>query len=512
MKTLDLSSLQPVPSLRESLFDPRTGTMLLAAGDPLTSEGIEALRMFNFHRLVAFAPSEDPSEFQRACQFDRLNILAIRPNRPLEYDLYTAQGTLIVSRGTVLSVDALQSLARRKIREVFIRRVHDSLHLSNLKRVAEVLLREKVKHTPASAGLDEKNLLPSTQGLSAGGVAKAIDLLQTSGGLRVQPNLRDALLHHIRPVDSTRARRQEIKADFQDIYQSLLAQTREIYQAITAKRMLQGRYIASLCSRSIAALIADRELLLGAIFLQPVEEDYLIRHSLNVSILAVNIAAAHGYSTPMVTEVGFGALLADVGMLDIPPEIRHKTEALTMKETMEIRKHPIYSIERLRLIDTLPRTTPLIAYQSHERLDGSGYPDGKKAEGIHDYAKIVAVADVYHAMIDPRPYRPEPMLPYKAIEALLQMSANNKLDARFVRSLLAAVSLFPVGSWVRLNTGEIARVLAANREAYTKPVVAILYGSDGKPCEPKRIDLSKSAARRVVSTLKMVTDDPWIGF
>ena len=182
-------------------------------------------------------------------------------------------------------------------------------------------------------------------------------------------------------------------------------------------------------------------------------------------------------------------------------------------EINELKRHTIYGMDRLQCIQDLPKTTAMVAYQSHERLDGSGYPHGKGPHAIHDYSKLVAVADIYHAMIDNRPFRDGALLPYKAMEELLHMGARNKIDRRFIRSLLAAISLFPVASWVRLNTGETARVLQASDDLFTKPTVIILYDANGVPYpEPKRVDLKQTADMEVVAAVKLEDDDVMVGF
>ena len=120
----------------------------------------------------------------------------------------------------------------------------------------------------------------------------------------------------------------------------------------------------------------------------------------------LNIAAAAGFTPKQVTEVGYGALLADIGMISVPQRIRFKETPLAADEQLEIMRHTLYGIDRLQLVHNLPRVTPLVGYQSHERLDGSGYPQGLKGEQIILEARIMAVADVVEAMSANRPYRP----------------------------------------------------------------------------------------------------------
>jgi HD-GYP domain-containing protein (c-di-GMP phosphodiesterase class II) len=123
-------------------------------------------------------------------------------------------------------------------------------------------------------------------------------------------------------------------------------------------------------------------------------------------------------------------------------------------------------------------------------MDGSGYPQGLTGDRIHRISRIVAVADVYDALLADRPWRAA-LLPYKAMEVVLLLVNEGKLDGEVVRAFLETVSLFPLGSWVELTDDRLGRVVAANRGEHTRPVVAMLFGRDGKPLEaPERVDLA----------------------
>jgi HD-GYP domain-containing protein (c-di-GMP phosphodiesterase class II) len=151
---------------------------------------------------------------------------------------------------------------------------------------------------------------------------------------------------------------------------------------------------------------------------------------------------------PQIKSLLYGAILADVGMVRIPKIIIVKRTALDESERAQIKRHPSIGLEMIAHLRELPEEVPWIVYQSHERCDGSGYPGGKKSPQIHMLAKIVGLADVYVAMCTTRPHRPA-FLPYKAMEALLQMAARQEFDIDIVKMFLAAQSLFPVGSHVQ---------------------------------------------------------------
>jgi hypothetical protein len=132
-------------------------------------------------------------------------------------------------------------------------------------------------------------------------------------------------------------------------------------------------------------------------------------------------------------------------------------------------------------------------FHDHERTDGRGYPRGLRNGGIHDHAKVIAVADVYQAMTAARPYKPR-RGKHRAVLQLLRMVQEEVLDSGVIRAFLYTHGVYPIGSWVKLSDDSIARVVDARREAYDRPLVSMIIGSDGEHVSiPQTIDLSKKA-------------------
>ena len=430
----------------------------------------------------------------------------------LEQDLYDENGALLLARGARLTPALLQQLFRRRIRRAFVRRLPEPTHFARVRRLREALAQLRnsaprpVHFSPEETFRHPRFITPRT-------IDEFCETLATAGQLSVPASDAEALIRFMKFVDALRARAARTKEEYLSLYRQLIGQTERIFANLRRRQNVNGEIVLAMTEQVISALVADRELLLGTIAAEGEgEKDYLSRHAVNVSIIAANIAAAAGLSAKHVAEAAYGALLADVGMLGVPDAIRFKNAALSADEQLEVMRHTIYGIDRLQCVTYLPKTAALVAYQAHERLDGSGYPHGKRAGGIHDFAKITAIADVYHAQIARRPFRPQGRLPYYAVEEVLRMCGAKKLDQRFARALLSAVSLFPVGSWVRLNTGEIGQVLAAHRTEFTRPVVAILYDMAGRPIPVKRVSLFDFRHLHVVNPVHSPATPPLPGF
>lgn len=239
----------------------------------------------------------------------------------------------------------------------------------------------------------------------------------------------------------------------------------------------------------------DFDLLPLVVAMQHSDDEYLYDHCVNVALLSMAIASHLGLERDQIATIGLGGMLQDIGMLRVPVSIRLEPGELTDREWHEIHRHPLHTLDMLADVRDLPQTVRFIGYQAHERFDGCGYPRGRFGPQLHEYAKIVSVADVYVAMTSKRPYRPA-IQPYEAARTVLMEAAKDKFDRTLVRALLDTVSLFPIGSEVHLSDGSAARVLRANPGMHTRPVVETI-GVDGSPTGYV-VDLATEDAPRVV--------------
>jgi HD-GYP domain-containing protein (c-di-GMP phosphodiesterase class II) len=135
--------------------------------------------------------------------------------------------------------------------------------------------------------------------------------------------------------------------------------------------------------------------------------DFLHRHSVNVMVLALAIARKLEFKKNWQAEISIAALLHDVGMAKISRDYYINSKKFQFEEYFEIFKHPILGIDYLTLglQSRFGGLISLAVYQHHERLDGSGYPKGRKGKGISEYARIIGICDVFDAMTSDRPWR-----------------------------------------------------------------------------------------------------------
>ena len=199
-------------------------------------------------------------------------------------------------------------------------------------------------------------------------------------------------------------------------------------------------------------------------------------HSLKVAIYLMTLGRHLGFPREQLSELGTIGLLLDIGMLKMPTSLVEKAAALTQEENALLVKHVDYSLQALEQDDPLPRFVARGIYEHHERIDGSGYPQGLAGDEISVYGRMAAIADTFAAMTTARPYDVTHS-PFDAMKELFR-EAESKLHAPLVEQFVQAISIFPVGSLIELSSGEVAIVLEHNGVRRLEPTVLVLTDPD----------------------------------
>ncbi|GLB59712.1 HD-GYP domain-containing protein [Cytobacillus sp. NCCP-133] len=215
-------------------------------------------------------------------------------------------------------------------------------------------------------------------------------------------------------------------------------------------------------------------------------DHYIFTHSLNVTLYSLAIGMKIKMPPKELETLGLGAILHDVGKIKVPADILMKPGRLTAEEFEEIKKHPGDGFELLKGVQTIPLIVAHCAFQHHERINGSGYPRGLQGEQIHDYGKIIAVADVFDAVTSNRIYR-QAMLPHEGLE-ILYAGAGTLFEAKLIEAFRQAVAIYPVGITIELNDGRKGVVCRQNAGLSDRPVIRILE-DNGSVTNPYEVDL-----------------------
>lgn len=212
----------------------------------------------------------------------------------------------------------------------------------------------------------------------------------------------------------------------------------------------------------------------------------VFEHSVNVCALSLALGCALHLDRRQLRELGVGAILHDLGKVMVS-DLLAKDGPLMPDEWERMKQHPTTGYEILRQHFDISLFSAHVAFQHHERLDGSGYPRGLQGDQIHPYARICAIADYYDAVTHDRPYRAR-LEHEEVIETLADISGRH-LDSDMVRKFMSIVARYPTGSIVRLNTGQIAVVIAQSKADPARPSLRVVSDRNYYLVEPYDLDL-----------------------
>ena len=214
--------------------------------------------------------------------------------------------------------------------------------------------------------------------------------------------------------------------------------------------------------------IEDNEAIAVDISALKVSDEYTFKHSVDVATMSMIVSRQYGLPDEQIYEIGISGLLHDIGKSKIPNEILNKAGKLTDEEFALIKQHSLLGYQILKDKPELSNAIKLGVLQHHEKINGSGYPMGATEDKIHIFAKIIAVADIYDALVTERPYK-KAFTPRDAVEMIMAMTGE--LDLKVMQSFLESVILYPVGTNVDLSNGEKAKVVANNPKYVLRPTV-----------------------------------------
>ncbi|WP_352418728.1 HD-GYP domain-containing protein [Proteiniborus sp.] len=247
--------------------------------------------------------------------------------------------------------------------------------------------------------------------------------------------------------------------------------------------------IKKIINKIIEDLLTPEDILVNLSEIRAID-DYTFGHCVNVSVLSLVTAISLGYDKEKLIDLGAGAILHDIGKARIEFNILNKPSSLTMSEYEIVKRHTTYGYAILNNIKNISFDSKIIALSHHERYDGNGYPHNIKGEDIHEYARIVSIADVYDALTNDRVYKKKASID-EALDYILSMSGS-QFDGNIVNKFVDNIARYPVGKGIVLNTGFKGYVIS-NKKGYTsRPVVRILYNNLGKRVKvPYILDLSE---------------------
>lgn len=223
-------------------------------------------------------------------------------------------------------------------------------------------------------------------------------------------------------------------------------------------------------------------------------EDYRPLHALNACRLSMHFAQHSGLDDSKVVQLGSVALLYDVGMwsTELPPVLEPK--AMTQEEMVQIEAHVEGGASLLEGIAGIDPLCVRVAREHHERADGTGYPGRLGTDQQHPYSRLLQIIDSFLGMIEPRSFR-KPVSPVEAMQRLAVQAHRGYYHLPTFRDWLKVMGVYPVGTFVTLNTGELAIIEASGGDSLKRPKVFVLADEllDFR-LNPMELDLTQESA------------------
>jgi len=209
-------------------------------------------------------------------------------------------------------------------------------------------------------------------------------------------------------------------------------------------------------------------------------DDYMYNHSLGTSVWCAQFGRHLGLERSELSDLALGGLLLDIGKIKLPKELIHKTTAYTPNDCKLMKTHVKHSVKIIADTRSVSRLILRMVAEHHERFNGSGYPKALDNDAISIYGRIAGIVDSYDAMTSKKPHRDSLFTPHEAINELYH-ARGTVFQTELVEQFIQTVGLYPTGSLVEFETGEVGVVLEVNDLKRLFPTVMLVLDEDKKP-------------------------------
>jgi HD-GYP domain-containing protein (c-di-GMP phosphodiesterase class II) len=278
------------------------------------------------------------------------------------------------------------------------------------------------------------------------------------------------------------------------------AETRisEVFQTVKAGGALDAQSVKSAVTRMSESILRNPDALMLFSALKA-RGGYFLDRAMNCSIYLITFTRFLGMEQPEIEKAGMVGMSLDVGMLQIPDAILQKPGPLTPEEIRIVRTHVDLGVKKMQE-SGMAAEVAASAAQHHERADGSGYPKGLRGSELGVVGACAGIIDTFGAMTTKRPYA-DAISPSNVL-GIMHKWKDKVFNGWLIEEFIRCIGVFPVGSVVELNTGEVGVVISQNTVRRLQPRVLVVRDANGNPVHPhKLLDLSRSP--------KATADEPY---
>ncbi|MFQ5657663.1 MAG: HD-GYP domain-containing protein [Candidatus Methylomirabilales bacterium] len=270
------------------------------------------------------------------------------------------------------------------------------------------------------------------------------------------------------------------------IYSRALQTIRKVFHETRLGKVPSLGEVQRAVDEMVGGILKGKHSLMALTMIKSYDE-YLFNHSVNVGILTTALGESLGLDGKSLRELGLGALLHDLGKVNIPEAITRKPRDLTEEEWELIKSHPVEGLRMLEKMGVRSEIALRVVKEHHVRFDRKGYPTLAPGEEVHPHTMIVTISDSYDALTTLRPYQ-RLFEPSEAV-TLMRTLAGSTFDPEKLERFIDMLGIYPPGTVVRLTTGEIAVVTRPGSEDSSRPWVRTVQDGEGNTLEGEEVTL-----------------------
>lgn len=282
--------------------------------------------------------------------------------------------------------------------------------------------------------------------------------------------------------------------------ESIVVSTGTVLDRIRHRIDLSRNVVESTVNQVVELIGFDSRAMLNLYHANDVD-GFLYPHAINTTVLSVILAEKLGFDDEEILAAGMGALLHDVGMFSLPPDVIFKDGPLSKDDWILVKEHPDRGVEEVSRLEGIHASSIRAIRQHQERMDGSGYPLGLSGDSIDPISRLVMICDVYDAMISSRPWRKRIGMERDTLRMMVNHSTG-RLDPDMMQEFIKIIPFFPPGIRVELSNGQFARVVGLSDNPF-RPIIELLDRDN----QPSGVEIDLSATRYFRMFIRQVMDN-----
>ncbi len=288
--------------------------------------------------------------------------------------------------------------------------------------------------------------------------------------------------------------------EVRDFIQNLLNYTEKLFTDFVTKNILPIQNLSDKIKEVIDMMRNRKKYMLRLTDIKEDEKNYIVVHSVKTTILSIALGINMKLVNHRLIELGTASLLHTVGMIRLPPQLYLTKKKLSPQERKAITAHPVLGFKILKSFN-FPSNISLAVLECQEHIDGSGYPRGLTGDKISLYAKIIRITSSFAALTSPRPHRGA-MDGHHGILDMLKLSGT-VYDETILKSLILILSLYPIGTYVKISNGSIGIVVETDDTNVRTPHVKLLFTEKGERFNDTVIIRTSDEQYKIIQTLKV---------